>query len=71
MRIAIEPIWCFTREGDPETMHLALEFLNSIQITGTINEAADLSNLSPRHVLNLLDSGRLFWHTVGRVYERA
>ena len=35
MRIAIEPIWCFTREGDPEPMHLALEFLNSIQITGS------------------------------------
>jgi molybdate transport repressor ModE-like protein len=63
MRIAIEPIWCFTREGDPEPMHLALEFLNSIQITGTINEAADLSNLSPRHALNLLDKWSAFFGT--------
>ena len=63
MRIAIEPIWCFTREGDPEPMHLALEFLNSIQITGTINEAADLSNLSGRHALNLLDKWSAFFLT--------
>jgi hypothetical protein len=60
MRVAIEPIRCFSWEGDPEPMHLALEFLNSIQITGTINEAAALSNLSPRNALNLLDEWSIF-----------
>jgi hypothetical protein len=37
MKIEIEPIWRFTQEGNSESLHLAPEFLNSIQITRTIS----------------------------------
>jgi molybdate-binding protein/molybdenum-dependent DNA-binding transcriptional regulator ModE len=61
MKIEIEPIWRFTQEGNSESLLLAPEFLNSIQITRTISEAADLSNLSLRHALNLLDKWSAFF----------
>jgi molybdenum-dependent DNA-binding transcriptional regulator ModE len=73
MKIEIEPIWRFTQEGNFESLHLAPEFFNSIQITRTISEAADLSNLSLRHALNLLDKWSAFFgsplvdHTHGPV----
>jgi molybdate-binding protein len=61
MQIEIEPIWHFTKEGDAASMPVMLELLNSIQITGALNEAADLSNLSLRQALNLLEKWSAFF----------
>ncbi len=55
IRIEIEPIWRFTREGDPTVNAVMLDLLNEIRVTGKISEAADRMSISYRHAWNLIE----------------
>jgi molybdate transport repressor ModE-like protein len=55
IRIEIEPVWRFRREGDPSSMVIMLDLLNEIRVTGKISRAAERANLSYRHAWNLIE----------------
>jgi molybdate transport repressor ModE-like protein len=55
IRIEIEPVWRFRREGDPTANLVMLDLLNEIRVTGKISRAADRAGLSYRHAWNLIE----------------
>ncbi|MGV3550892.1 substrate-binding domain-containing protein [Rhizobium sp.] len=55
IRIDIEPIWRFRKDGDPQAMHVMLDFLNEIRETGKITRAAGRAQVSYRHAWNLIE----------------
>jgi len=55
LRIEIETVWRFHREGSPQTVVVMLGILNEIRKTGKITNAASEAHLSYRHVWNLLE----------------
>jgi molybdate transport repressor ModE-like protein len=61
IRIEIEPMWRFRREGDPSTNVVMLDLLNEIRITGKISRAADQMGLSYRHAWNLIEKWSAFF----------
>src|SRR6202789_920293 len=61
IRIEIEPIWRFKREGDPVSNVVMLDLLNEIRMTGKISRAADHEGLSYRHAWNLIEKWSAFF----------
>ena len=61
IRIAIEPVWRFRREGADESTLIMLDLLNDIRITGKISHAAARANLSYRHAWNLIEKWSAFF----------
>ena len=61
MRIEIEPVWRFRKEGDPSVNPVMLELLNEIRVTGKISAAASRSDLSYRHAWNLIEKWSAFF----------
>jgi len=55
IRIDIEPVWRFRKDGDAQSMLVMLDFLNEIRATGKISRAAEQSHLSYRHAWNLIE----------------
>lgn len=56
IRIEIEPVWRFKREGDSTSNLVMLDLLNEIRVTGKISRAADRVGLSYRHAWNLIET---------------
>ena len=61
IRIEIEPMWRFRREGDPSSILVMLDLLNEIRVTGKISRAADRAGLSYRHAWNLIEKWSAFF----------
>src|ERR1700691_3543266 len=61
IRIEIEPLWRFKREGDPTSTTVMLDLLNEIRVTGKISRAADQLGLSYRHAWNLIEKWSAFF----------
>ena len=55
IRIEIEPVWRFKREGDPTATLVMIDLLNEIRLTGKIGRAANQVGLSYRHAWNLIE----------------
>jgi molybdate transport repressor ModE-like protein len=55
IRVEIEPVWQFRREGNPSSTRIMLDLLNEIRVTGKITRAAGQLNLSYRHAWNLIE----------------
>ncbi len=63
IRIEIEPVWRFKREGNPSPALIMLDLLNEIRVTGKISRAADRANLSYRHAWNLIEKWSAFFES--------
>jgi molybdate transport repressor ModE-like protein len=61
IRIDIEPVWRFRKDGESASMHVMLDFLNEIRATGKITRAAEQSHLSYRHAWNLIEKWSEFF----------
>jgi molybdate transport repressor ModE-like protein len=61
IRIDIEPVWRFRRDGDAQSMLVMLGFLNEIRATGKITRAAESAGLSYRHAWNLIERWSAFF----------
>ena len=61
IRIEIEPVWRFRREGDRQSMVVMLDVLNEVRATGKITHAADRAGLSYRHCWNLIEKWSAFF----------
>lgn len=61
IRIEIEPVWRFKREGDPDSTLVMLDLLNGIRVTGKISSAAERAGLSYRHAWNLIEKWSAFF----------
>jgi molybdate transport repressor ModE-like protein len=61
IRIEIEPVWRFRREGDSSSILVMLDLLNEIRVTGKITRAAERANLSYRHAWNLIEKWSAFF----------
>jgi molybdate transport repressor ModE-like protein len=61
IRIQIEPVWRFRREGDSVSMLIMLDLLNEIRVTGKIGGAATRANVSYRHAWNLVEKWSEFF----------
>ncbi len=61
IRIEIEPVWRFKREGHPASNLVMLDLLNEIRVTGKISRAADHAGLSYRHAWNLIERWSAFF----------
>lgn len=61
LRIEIEPVWRFHKEGSPQTVVVMLGVLNEIRKTGKLTSAANHANLSYRHVWNLVEQWSEFF----------
>jgi molybdate transport repressor ModE-like protein len=55
IRIEIDAMWRFRREGDPSSTPVMLDLLNDIRVTGKITGAASRADLSYRHAWNLIE----------------
>lgn len=55
IKVEIDPIWRFQRDGDAQSMKIMLEFLTEIRATGKITAAADRAGVSYRHAWNLIE----------------
>ena len=63
IRIEIEPVWRFRRDGDPGSMSVMLDVLNEIRATGKITHAATKAQLSYRYCWNLIEKWSSFFDT--------
>lgn len=63
LRISIETVWRFTKEGDARSMRVMLDFLNEIRATGKITQAAVRAEVSYRHAWNLIGKWSEFFGT--------
>ncbi len=61
IRIDIEPVWRFRRDGNPRSQLVMLDFLNEIRATGKITRAADRAGMSYRHSWNLIEKWAEFF----------
>jgi len=61
IRIEIQPVWRFRRDGDPQSMLLMLDFLGEIRATGKISRAAAQAQISYRHAWNLIEKWSAFF----------
>src|ERR1700685_3267056 len=61
IRVEIEPMWRFKREGDPTSTLVMLNLLSEIRVTGKIGRAADRVGLSYRHAWNLIEKWSAFF----------
>ncbi len=61
IRIEIDPVWRFRKEGDPTSNLVMLDLLNEIRVTGKISHAAERAGLSYRHAWNLIEKWSAFF----------
>ena len=61
LRIEIETVWRFHKEGSPQTTVVMLGILNEIRKTGKLTSAAKHAQLSYRHVWNLVEQWSEFF----------
>jgi molybdate transport repressor ModE-like protein len=61
LRVEIDPVWRFRRDGDRQSMLVMLDFLNEIRATGKITHAADRAGMSYRHCWNLIGKWASFF----------
>ena len=61
LRIAIEPVWRFSKDDDPHSIVVMLRVLSEIRRTGKITSAATDAQLSYRHVWNLIEQWSAFF----------
>jgi molybdate transport repressor ModE-like protein len=61
IRIEIEPVWRFKRDEHPQPVHVMLDLLNEIRITGKITHAASRAGMSYRHAWNLIEKWSAFF----------
>ncbi len=55
IRIEIDPVWRFRRDEHPQPVHVMLDLLNEIRLTGKITQAAARAGMSYRHAWNLIE----------------
>lgn len=72
IRIGIDPVWRFSRDDNPQTTQVMLDFLNEIRASGKISVAATRARMSYRHAWNLIEKWSAFFDTplVERVQGR-
>jgi molybdate transport repressor ModE-like protein len=63
IRIEIDPVWRFRRDGESGAMLVMLDFLREIRTTGKITRAADSAGMSYRHCWNLIEKWSEFFET--------
>src|SRR5277367_1328707 len=63
IRIEIEPVWRFHRDGEAQSIQVLLDFLNELRRTGKITRAADGAGVSYRHAWNLIEKWSAFFGT--------
>src|SRR5579863_10449593 len=61
IRIEIDPVWCFKRDEHPQPVHVMLDLLNEIRVTGKITHAAARTGMSYRHAWNLIEKWAAFF----------
>jgi len=61
IRIEIEPVWRFKRDEQPQPIHIMLDLLNEIRLTGKITHAAARAGVSYRHAWNLIEKWSSFF----------
>jgi molybdate transport repressor ModE-like protein len=61
LRIEIEPVWRFHKDGHPQSVVVMLGVLSEIRKTGKITSAASDVHLSYRHVWNLIEQWSAFF----------
>lgn len=61
LRIEIEPVWRFHRDGSPQSIVVMLGVLSDIRKSGKITSAAADAHLSYRHVWNLIEQWSAFF----------
>src|ERR1700752_2602285 len=61
VRIEIETVWRFNKEGSPHNVVVMLGVLNEIRKAGKIASAANDVHLSYRHVWNLIEQWSAFF----------
>jgi molybdate transport repressor ModE-like protein len=61
IRIEIEPVWRFRKDGEAQSMLVMLDFLNEIRATGKITRAANQTQMSYRHAWNLIEKWGAFF----------
>ena len=61
LRIEIEPVWRFHKDGHPHSVVVMLGVLSEIRKTGKITSAASDAHLSYRHVWNLIEQWSAFF----------
>jgi molybdate transport repressor ModE-like protein len=63
IRIEIEPVWRFHRDGEAQSIQVLLDFLNELRRTGKITRAAERAGVSYRHAWNLIEKWSAFFTT--------
>src|SRR5580693_6324155 len=63
IRIDIEPVWHFHRDGETQSIQVLLDFLNELRRTGKITRAAERAGVSYRHAWNLIEKWSAFFTT--------
>src|SRR5580658_8728608 len=61
IRIEIEPVWRFRRDEQPQPVHVMIDLLNEIRLTGKITQAAARAGVSYRHAWNLIEKWSAFF----------
>ena len=61
IRIEIDPVWRFKRDEQPQPVHVMLDLLNEIRLTGKITHAASRTGMSYRHAWNLIEKWSAFF----------
>ena len=61
IRIEIEPVWRFKRDEQPQPVHVMIDLLNEIRLTGKITHAASRAGVSYRHAWNLIEKWSAFF----------
>lgn len=61
IRIEIEPVWRFRRDEQPQPVHVMIDLLNEIRLTGKITHAATRAGVSYRHAWNLIEKWSAFF----------
>jgi len=61
IRIEIEPVWRFKRDEQPQPVHIVIDLLNEIRLTGKITQAAARAGVSYRHAWNLIEKWSAFF----------
>lgn len=63
IRIDIDHVWTFRRDGETGTLRITLDFLADIHATGKITTAAKNAGISYRHGWNLIEKWAAFFET--------
>jgi molybdate transport repressor ModE-like protein len=63
IRIEIDAVWRFHRDGEAQSIQVLLDFLNELRRTGKITRAAERAGVSYRHAWNLIEKWSAFFGT--------